>query len=374
MRLDMLSANKIETNIELTEKNESVSKKFNFKKIFKGLIIATTIATVSAGAMFANIGYRTGQVYEYNHKYFSKITNYSEMKNQYSHFVYTDEQYKKDTQFFSFFFSKSFPTDNFKRTNNKDEYSLSYTYYANTINELAIKYMSSRGEYKPLNSIIEKFNKNKASKQDAFLIYLHDSWDLRQNNTRIYQELSKKVDNKQYEEYKKITGNSIIDKDYSHSEKEINFTPEGQFYMSFISDNIVDNYNKLMKDNSVPMSFLNIQQYNKIRFTLKEGYKGHPDDGKAVGQDEEAMTNLYKKYNPDFISFREKWNNNNLSEQEKYNFLKTMAFINSLYINNPHISAWSNKIYTPSDSLSEFWNNYYNKKYNISKKDENFYL
>lgn len=370
----MLSANKIETNIELTEKNESASKKFNFKKFFKGLIIATTIATVSAGAMFANIGYRTGQVYEYNHKYFSKITNYSEMKNQYSHFVYTNEQYKKDIQFFSFFFSKSFPTDNFKNKNSKDSYSLSNTYYANTLNTLSLEYMNNRGEYKPFNDIIQKFNKNKQSDKDALLIYLNDSMDLRRNNTRIYQELSKKVDNKQYEEYKKIIENSIIDKDYSHSEKGINFTPQEQFYMSFISDNIVDNYNKLMKDNGVPVSFLNIEKINEIRSTLKEGYKGHPDDGKAVGQDEEAMTNLYKKYNPDFISFREKWNNNTLTEQEKYNFVKTMAFINSLYINNPHISAWSNKIYTPSDSLSEFWNNYYNKKYNISKKDEIFYL
>lgn len=369
MRLDMLSANKIETNIELTEKNESVSKKFNFKKIFKGLIIATTIATVSAGAMFANIGYRTGQVYEYNNKYFSKITNYSEMKKQYYNFTYTDEQYKKDMQFFSFFFSKNFPTYDFKKTDNKNSDSLSYTYYANTLNNLSFQYMNNRGEYKPFNSIIENFNKNKESKEDAFLVYLNESRDLREKNNKIYQQLPRELETKQYQEYKQIIKTSV-DKNYKDSDHISTFIPSTQLYMSFISDNIVENYNKLLKDNNVPVSFLNLQKVNELSSTLKDKYK----EGKAVGQDEEATTNLYKKYNPDYILFREKWNNNTLTEREKYDFLKTMAFINSLYINNPHISSWSNKIYTPSDYLSEFWNNYYNKKYNISEKDEVFYL
>lgn len=368
----MLTAEK--TKINLNKQDKSIIKKFNFRKKIKSLIIASIITSLSAGFLFANVGYKTGQVYEYNNKYFSKITNYSEMKQRYSSFTYTNEQYKKDTEFFSYFFSQNFPTYDFKETNEKNEHSLSYTYYANNLNDLAMSYMINRGDYKNVNSIINKFKINKDLDEKSYLNYIMDMSDLRKHNNKIYQKTIIENNPVQYQEYKKLISSSV-DSSYTEPGNVTIPVPDGQFYMSFTSKNIIENYNQLLKDNNVHLSFLDIEKYNKQKYKLKDGYKGNPNDNKAVFQDKQATMNLYKKYNPEFIEFREKWNNNTLTEKEKYDFLKTMSFINSLYTNNgPHVSSWLNKIYTPSDFLTEFWNIYYNKKYNIPEDEQIFYM
>lgn len=282
-----------------------------FKSNFSKKIAKTTV--LSIGLILGSLtGFNSINVASYNEAYkaekeikadwLNKNSNIESIKPAYDSYDYTLEQYQKDQAFFSEVFKKDFYYQGYQ-----DKIRTGYIDYANSS---IIEYLTV---YKTYNGNADTI---KAQKK------LNHEWV---NGT---------IDSgKYYSLYKK----NKFHHDNNHvREARNNLMYYANFKNKFLgtnTDNNIENFNLLFKTNNLPEFIFKMSDVEK---NSEQNMAAH------LKKDNELAEKNIEEQNKDFYIFLEKYKRNTLNEQEKYNFFKTLNFIN--YTMNQKIKL-QNKTY-----------------------------
>lgn len=310
------------------------------KRIFKKI---STLTILSTTLIFGSLtGYNSLKVYEFNDSYkfekmykakwLSSVSNEEKLEQKYDNYYYTMEKYKKDEAFFNEIFKKDMTYENYSVDNKK---SIVHNSRFEGVDYSFIRYMNIYNKYQGKVDVVLEQKK------------LNKEWaDGHINKETMSKNYNKNIQN--------LYPNSTI-----ANLSGIRYLTN--FEIGEYGNKNTKIFNSLFKKEGLPEFFLSVDQKRQYD---NQAYEAYEKKNQALHE------KILAERNATLIDFFDKYQKGNLTEQQKYNFFKTIHFINDTINDKYKMMDINNILYNSAIKN----NSYYTKMISLIGDNTKYYL